>query len=182
MAKPRRWKPLAEEHKNDLIGLVLYGQNLARQSPSMKRLAVYLIKVAGWRWTADAVDETTDVVIPDAIKYDIRYLPHTAEAARVTELYPKEVSRRLTHEHTVPLSLIADWVLQLSDNREAVRHLFDNCCRAAILTREEDQKLNAAKLRSSMPPDWNFESEITARYKSVEIELIGSAKISSIND
>jgi hypothetical protein len=37
----------------------------------MRRLAVYLIKLAGWRWTADAVDSATGIVVPDAIKYDL---------------------------------------------------------------------------------------------------------------
>lgn len=139
----RTWKPLTEEQKGDLIELVMYAHNLANKNPSMLRLAVYLIKVAGWRWTADAVDTATNVVIPDAIKYDIRYLPHTADAAQISAQYPKELSKRLRHEHTVPLSLIAEWVMNLKTNeKEAIHNIFKDFCCAAIVTCEEDTKLN----------------------------------------
>lgn len=84
MAKIRTWKPLTTEHTDELIALVVHACNVARRTPSMRRLAVYLIKVAAWRWTADAVDGATGVAIPDAVKYDIRYLPHTANAALVS--------------------------------------------------------------------------------------------------
>jgi hypothetical protein len=173
MATKRIWKPLTEEQKNDLIELVMYAHNLANKNPSMRRLAVYLIKVAGWRWTADAVDSATGIVIPDAIKYDIRYLPHTSDAAMIYAQYPKELGKRLRHEHTVPLGVIADWVMNLKTNdKEAIYNIFSNHCWAAIVTREEDQKLNSAKLQSVMPSEWEFGNEITARYKKVGIELL----------
>jgi hypothetical protein len=139
----------------------------------MRRLAVYLIKVAAWRWTADAVNITTGIVIPDAVKYDIRYLPHTANAAIVSARYPKELSSRLTHEHTIPLRLLAEKVLSLeTDNREVIREVFNTYCRAAIVTREEDRKLSSAKLRSAMPLEWCFGEDILARYCVVGIELL----------
>src|SRR5436190_22796280 len=110
MAKIRTWKPLTTEHKEELITLVIQASHLARRTPSMRRLAGYLIKLAGWRWTADAVDSATGIVVPDAIKYDIRYLPHSADAALVFAQYPRELGKRLTHEHTVPLNLLAEKV------------------------------------------------------------------------
>lgn len=168
----RNWKPLTSEQRNDLVELVMYAHNLAHKSPSMRRLAVYLIKVAGWRWTADAIDPMTNVVIPDAIKYDIRYLPHTAGAAQVFAQYPKELSKRLRHEHTVPLGVLADWVMNLETNeKESIRDIFTKYCRAAIVTCEEDKKLNNAKLQSVMPSQWQTGDEITARYTKVGIEL-----------
>jgi hypothetical protein len=119
----------------------------------MQRLATYLIKVAGWRWTADAVDSATNIVIPDAIKYDIRYLPHTADAALLTAQFSTAASKQLTHENAVPLGLIAEWVIKLNFvDKEAVRNIFETYCRAAIVTRIEDQKLSSAILRSGDAP------------------------------
>lgn len=169
----RTWKPLTNEQRNDLVELVMYAHNLAHKSPSMRRLAVYLIKVAGWRWTADAIDPAINVVIPDAIKYDINYLPHTADAAQIFAQYPKELGKRLRHEHTVPLGVLADWVMNLKTNeKEPINEIFTKYCRAAIVTCEEDKKLNNAKLQSVMPSQWQMDGEITARYNMVGIELL----------
>jgi len=139
----------------------------------MRRLAASLIKVAAWRWTADAVDVATGIVIPDGVKYDIRYLPHTADAALVFAQYPNELSKRLTHEHTIPLRLLAEKVLSLeTGDGELIGGMFKNYCRAAIVTREEDRHLNNAKLRSAMPSEWCFGGDLLARYCFVGIELL----------
>ena len=139
----------------------------------MRRLAVYLIKLAGWRWTADAVDSATGVVVPDAVKYDIQYLPHTADAASVSAQYPNELSKRLTHEHTIPLALLAEKILGLeSGDEEVIYETLSSYCRAAIITREEDHRLNAAKLRSAMPSAWRFGEDMFARYSIAGIELL----------
>ena len=173
MAKKRSWKPLTAEHREELVTLLVQAYHLANRTPSMRRLAVYLIKLAGWRWTADAVDSATGIVVPDAVKYDIRYLPHSADAAFVFAQYPKELGRRLTHEHTIPLSLLAEKVLNLeTDDREAIREVFGVHCRAALVTKEEDRKLNSAKLRSAMPSNWSFGGDMLARYSVVGIELL----------
>jgi hypothetical protein len=139
----------------------------------MRRLAVYLIKLAAWRWTADAVDGVKGIVVPDAIKYDIRYLPHTADAALVSTQYPKEIGKRLTHEHTIPLKLLAEKIFSLgTSDKDVIREFFNLYCKAAIVTREEDRKLNSAKLRSAMPPKWCFGQDTFARYGVVEIRLL----------
>lgn len=138
----------------------------------MRRLATYLIKLAGWRWTADAVDSASGIVILDAIKYDIRYLPHSTDAALAFAQYPRELGKKLTHEHTVPLNLLAEKVFSVeTDVRTKIREIFDDYCRAAILTKEEDAKLNAAGLRSEMPPDRSYGDNILARYSCIGIEL-----------
>ncbi len=174
MAKIRTWKPLATEHIEELITLAVESYRLANRTPSMQRLASYLIKLAVWRRTADAVDSATGIVIPDAIKYDIRYLPHTADAALISAQYPmSQLKKYLTHEHSFPLGLFAEKIFNLdTDNREAIGEIFNTCCRAAIVTREEDSKLNSAKLRSAMPTNWSFGEDIFARYSSVGIELL----------
>ena len=178
MAKIRTWKPLTTEHTDELIALVVHAYELANRTPSMRRLAVHLIKVAAWRWTADAVDVATGIVIPDAVKYDIRYLPHTAAAALVSAQYPNELGKRLTHEHAIPLALLAEKVLSLEiGDKEVIYEMFKNYCRAAIVTREEDRKLNSAKLRSAMPPEWCFGEDILARYCTVGIELLRPSSI-----
>ncbi len=173
MARTRTWESLTIEHKDELISLVVHAFHLANRTRSMRRLAVSLIKLATWRWMADAVDPTTGVVVPDAVKYDIRYLPHTANAALVSAQYPNERSKRLTHEHTVPLRLLAEEALSLeTGSKELICEMFNNYCRAAIMTREEDCKLNSAKLRSAMPSEWGFGEDVLARYSAVGIELL----------
>jgi hypothetical protein len=173
MAKIRTWKPLTSEHTDELIALVVHAYDLSHRTPSMRRLAVYLVKLAAWRWTADAVDVATGIVVPDAVKYDIRYLPHTAAAALISAQYPNELGKRLTHEHTIPLLLLAEKVLRLeSGDKVPVYEVFKNYCRAAIVTREEDHMLNSAKLRSAMPLEWRFGGDIFARYRAVGIELL----------
>ncbi len=93
-------------------------------------------------------------------------MPNTAQ-------YPKELGKRLTHEHSFPLSLLAEKIFSLeTDDREAIREIFNVCCRAAIVTREEDSKLNNARLRSAMPSNWVFGGNILARYSSVGIKLL----------
>ena len=174
MAKLKIWKPLTDEHFEELITLAIQAYQLANRTPSMRRLAAYLISLAGWRWTADAVDSATGIVKPDAIKFDIRYLPHTADAALISAQYPmSQLGKYFTHEHSFPLSLIAEKVISLeTESRKAIREIFDVHCRAAIVTREENGKLDSAKLRSAMPSDWSFGGDIYARYSIVGIKLL----------
>jgi hypothetical protein len=173
MAKIKAWEPLSPKHTEELITLAVQALDLAKRTPSMRRLAAHLIKLAAWRWTADAVDPSTGAVVPDAIKYDIRYLPHSAAAAAVAALHPDDLGRRLTHEHTVPLSLLSEKVLSLeTGDRETIRDTFRTHCRAALLTKEEDRKLSGAKLRSRMPPGWSSGEDVLARYSAVGIELL----------
>ena len=176
MASKRIWKPLTDEHREELVTLLVQAYHLANRTPSMRRLAVYLIKLASWRWTADAIDSATGIVVLDAIKYDFRYLPHSANAAAVFAQYPKELGKRLTHEHIIPIRLIAEKVLNCeSDDRAAIREVFSIHCHAALITKEEDRKLNRAKLRSAMPCDWSSGGDMLARYSSVGIELLPPA-------
>lgn len=61
--------------------------------------------------------------------------------------------------------------MQIPDD-EVIYNLFKNYCWATIITREEDQKLNTAKLRSAMPSEWRFGEDVYARYKKVGIDLL----------
>jgi hypothetical protein len=173
MAKVKIWKPLTTEHVEELITLVVQAYQLDNRTPSMRRLAASLIKLAAWRWTTDAVNPVTGIVIPDAIKYDIRYLPHTPNAASVFVQYPNELSKRLRHEHTFPLGLLVKVIFGLeTDDRELILKIFETYCRAAIVTKEENDLLNKAKLGSAMPSDWSFGQDLLARYSNVGIELL----------
>jgi len=171
MPKKHR-EPLSDEQREELVTLLVQAYHLAKRTPSMRRLAVNLIKLASWRWTTDAVDSATGMVVPDGVKYDVRYLPHSAAAAVLAQ-YPKKPGKWLIHEHTVPLSLLAEKILSLeSDDRKAMRKIFDVHCRAALVTKEEDRRLNRAKLGSFMPLNWSFGEDIFARYSAVKIELL----------
>lgn len=173
MRKLKIWKPLAAEHTEELVTVIIQAYHLAQRTPSMRRFAAALIKTVGWRWTADAVDPKSGVVVPDAVKYDINYLPHTPDAACIYAQYPKELSKRLTHEHTIPLNLLVEKVFSLdSDCRDTIREIFKTYCLAAIVTKEEDRKLNGLKLRSKMPPGWSYGENILARYTVINMDLL----------
>lgn len=177
MAKIRIWNPLTDVHKDELILLAVHAHQLSHRMPSMKKLATYLIKLAAWRWTADAVDAITGIVVLDAIKTNIGYLPHSSEAALISAQYPKELSRRLTHEHTIPLKLLAERVFSLeTSDKIAIREIFDCFCHAALITKEEDRRLNSAKLRSAMPSGWRFGDDLLARYTAIGIDLLPPLK------
>jgi hypothetical protein len=173
MLKKRTWQPLTDTHKDELILLLVYAHQLAQRTPSMRRLATQLIKVTAWRWTADAINSMTGEVVNDAIKIDIRYFAHTAEAATVSAQYPKEMRRRLTHEHTIPLKLLAEKVFTIpAGDKGAIREIFDGYCWAALITNEEDRMLSSAGLRSAMPPGWKFGDDLLARYNAVGIKIL----------
>ncbi len=77
----------------------------------------------------------------------------------------------LRHEHVVPRRVIISLLLDAQDaTDERIRAVLQLCV-GAVITKEEDQHLNAVGFRARMPEDWDG-SEPFARYRAAGIELV----------
>lgn len=84
---------------------------------------------------------------------------------------PKDVKEKLTHEHSIPKSIIIQKLLNLpKPTQAAVKQILTKYCIAVIITREEDKKLNDIGLRSKMPDDWD-NKDVYARYHRAKIDI-----------
>jgi hypothetical protein len=141
---------------------------MAKADPSLRKVALRLIKFAAWRWTADAVDSSTSEVTIDAIKTCPAHLPHTKEA-----LAALKRGEKVRHEHIVPLRKLVERALELGLKRSAgeVKKLFEEYCKAALVTREQDHDLNDNKLRDQMPAGWQWGDDALDRYRQCGLQL-----------
>lgn len=81
-------------------------------------------------------------------------------------------AKDLIYDHAIPFTLLYNELLRLpSPTAASVRPLLERLCVAALLTREEDDRLTAAGLRERMPADWNG-SDALARYRAAGIEVL----------
>ena len=78
---------------------------------------------------------------------------------------------RLVYDHAVPLKL---WIGKILNDEKlslvSFRRVMANWFHVRIITREENQLLNALKLGSSMPDDWDGH-DVEARYRKAGIEF-----------
>lgn len=73
-------------------------------------------------------------------------------------------------EHAVPQMAIVNWLMDLNPiTEEAVTTLLRKYFTVMLVTKEEDIRLNASGLRSTMPPEWD-RANVYARYEVVGIE------------
>jgi hypothetical protein len=83
----------------------------------------------------------------------------------------QDQQKMLVHEHAVPKSIVIQRLLELSNpTADLVNQLLVSYCKGAVLTREEDARLNGLGLRSRMPDDWD-EQDVWARYAIAGILL-----------
>lgn len=83
----------------------------------------------------------------------------------------QDQQKMLVHEHMVPKSLVIKRLKELENpTKESVKELLDFYCKAAVVTRDEDRRLNEEGLRSNMPIGWD-EKDVLARYALVGIVL-----------
>ena len=96
------------------------------------------------------------------------HLPHTKEALAALER--GEVVR---HEHVVPLGKLAERALDLGmkGSDEEVKKLFQEYCKAALVTRKQDLQLNEKGLRDEMPLQWQWGDDPLARYRHCRLKL-----------
>lgn len=80
------------------------------------------------------------------------------------------VRERLMKDHAIPVAVVRDMLFDEQPNSiEQIRaFMLKNYC-IGIITDEEDRTLNAAGLRSRMPPGWTIADGPFARYEAVGI-------------
>ena len=79
---------------------------------------------------------------------------------------------RIVHEHIIPRNIIRDILLNsqslIASEIESLLKLY---CVGAIITKPQDDKLTKAKLRASMPNQWQ-PGDIWARYRICELKIV----------
>ena len=80
--------------------------------------------------------------------------------------------REIVYDHAIPFRYIEAELLDLAEvTPQAVADVLEKKCVVALITTEEDRKLNAAGLSSKMPENWDGLDPL-ARYKAVGIDLV----------
>ena len=98
----------------------------------------------------------------DALKYDVTVHRSTREAARVG-------IRGLRHEHVVPRTLLARRIIEGDLDVTAIAGLLTRCCRAAIVTSEQDALIRP---RDAMPDVWDWDTgDPYARYAHSKMSI-----------
>ena len=77
----------------------------------------------------------------------------------------------LIYEHPVPASVVRERLLKEEANEEAVRNLLRKAGPVTVLLRTEDDMLNNAGLKKSMPANWEWGDNYFARYQQVDIKV-----------
>ncbi len=78
----------------------------------------------------------------------------------------------LVYDHAVPFKYLQAALLSLPDvTVDSVENALDKFCVAALITKEEDQLLNAAGYQSDMPEGWDQINPL-ARYNAVGIDIV----------
>jgi hypothetical protein len=127
----------------------------------MREVARWHIKEAMWRWTADGVHLETGTVTINAIKYNVELLPHSHAAAA------QAGGGGLRHEHAVPRGALARRIIEENMGLQDVHAFLGSFCRAAIVTREEDELLVP---RREMPTGWSWQHPYQ-RYINANLHL-----------
>ena len=77
----------------------------------------------------------------------------------------------LIYEHPVPASVVRERLLKEEASEEAVRNLLRQAGPVTVLLRTEDDMLNSAGLKKSMPAKWEWGGNCFARYEQVNIKV-----------
>lgn len=100
-----------------------------------------------------------------------RGCPYWSKKALEGDRNPK----KLIHEHAIPKKMLIGWLMNMkSPSPEDINSLLSKYCIGVVVTKPEDQALNAAGLRSEMPDDWNKKNP-WARYEAVGIVPVNVA-------
>jgi hypothetical protein len=80
-------------------------------------------------------------------------------------------SNLLRYDHSLPFKLVQEKLLNLKEvNTTTVKQILETHLFACVITKQEDNLLTKAGLRSKMPEDWDGIDHL-ARYKAVGIEV-----------
>ena len=75
---------------------------------------------------------------------------------------------KLVFEHVVPRKIVIERLLGLeSATKEEITKVLNKFCFGCVITKDEDIRLNRAGWREKMPPDWEKNDDVWARYKIV---------------
>jgi hypothetical protein len=79
---------------------------------------------------------------------------------------------RLVYDHALPFNYLQQRLLNLPEGfpTDLLRDLLNKFCHTALITREENDRLNAAGYQSKMPEGWDGVDHL-ARYHAVSIDI-----------
>lgn len=80
-------------------------------------------------------------------------------------------SAKTVEDHIVPVGIIHDWILEENPNEAMILRTVETHLAVAVITKEEDNRLNNAGLRQKMPENWAWGDDILARYTKCDIVL-----------
>jgi len=75
------------------------------------------------------------------------------------------------YEHPVPASVVRKQLLQSSSDQKAVCNILKEAGPVTVLLRTEDEIINNAGLKKSMPENWVWGDNNLSRYAQLNIEL-----------
>lgn len=76
------------------------------------------------------------------------------------------------HEHIVPKRIVRNTLLQMAQSSaEEIHEYLKKYCIGVVVTKGEDQRLNAAGLNHEMPKNWNGDN-VWARHDQVGIKRV----------
>lgn len=159
MATNNGYRPLGKEEQRFLCEYIAKLVPTARDQKGhpMSEVALYLMSMAMWRWTADGVGPGHKAKL-DALKYDYTRLPSTRNARHL-------IGKGLPgarHEHVVPRMYLARLIRDEAMSTNEIERLLRRVCRATIITKEQDASVRP---RNSMPKGWCWkDGDIYARY------------------
>jgi hypothetical protein len=136
-----------------------------------------VLREACWVWTEfDGKYEGCAYWSKAAMIQKMRYLKHKMDYFENPSANAKPTKVKLIHEHVVPKQVICELLRKLSPaTPESVRGICDKFLIGAVITCEEDARLNT--YRQSMPPEFidsasaDFQNP-WLRYKRCEIEIL----------
>ena len=124
-------------------------------------------KPCAWKWRS---------VLPqfDALSAGAAAIIGIGESAKIIDRkrHPHQLS--LIVDHSVPLRVICDalWEAPQRWTIDSLRNFLNANFRRAVISYEEDDRLNEKQLASAMPAGWHFGDDPLSRYHKAAITLI----------
>jgi hypothetical protein len=166
----RAYEALNADHKHAIAELMWAAREIALRIPSARRVMTAQIKHLAFYWTTSAFCPVRQAVVPDAVKLDTRFIRHTSAAHQLIDA-PGSESEGVIHEHAVPRSILAEYVIDEATSIEDIIQTFDRHCVAVLVTEDEDRRLNGGGFRDRMPAGWTWSGDPFMRYVALGIAV-----------
>ena len=85
---------------------------------------------------------------------------------------PREMKKKLRHEHLVPCSILANIIVSEKANDKAIYEVLLKNGIRAIITKEEDIKIDKMNLKSNMPLSWRLGDNPFIRYTESNVNKL----------